>query len=299
MTMPNFFVIGAMKAGTTSLYRYLRQHPAIFMSPVKEPAFFSRETIAEWREDAGAHPVAGDLDRYQSLFAGGEDAAARGEATPYYLCDPRAPGEIARHVPDARLIAILRQPVDRAYSAYLMKRRFGSEPLEFEDALAEEPRRIEQGRGYGWHYAGLGRYGEQLERYYRGFHPSQIKIVLYDEVCRDPATVMREVFGFLGVDAAFVPDVATRHNAAYVAKYPSLHQWFVRRSPVRERAKRFLPAVARPVWNRVSRAVRARSSVVPPPLAPAVRARLTREAEAQIQAVEDVIGRNLSAWRSA
>jgi hypothetical protein len=205
---------------------------------------FSRETVSGWRGEERFRTVVGDPDQYRALFAGAAGAPARGEATPIYLCDPGAPDKIASHMPAARLIAILRQPVDRAYSAYLMKRRFGAEPLGFEDALVGEPRRIEEGWGFGWQYSALGRYGEQLERYYRRFSPAQIKVVLYDDLRRDPGRVMRELFAFLGVDDSFAPDLSMRHNAAYLARHRTLHRWFVRPSRVREWAKPFLPAAA-------------------------------------------------------
>lgn len=297
MTMPNFLVVGAMKAGTTSLYRCLRQHPDIFMPFVKEPHFFTGKPSSEWRgPDAGRRGTQ-DLAEYRSLFAEGQEKRARGEATPFYLCDPTAVDSIRRHIPDAKIIAVLRQPVDRAYSAYLMKCRQGWERLGFEEALAEEPRRIEQGWGYGWHYANLGRYREQIERYHRCFSPAQIKVVLFDDLVRDSRRLMRELFRFLEVGDSFEPDSSRPYNAAFSVKHPAIHRWFTSRSTIREHAKRLMPSMARPLWERVSSASQRWNSTVPIPLAPALRATLTRQWHGEIQALEEFIGQDLSSWR--
>jgi hypothetical protein len=177
-----------------------------------------------------------------------------------------------------------------------MKRRQGRETFSFEEALAEEPRRIARGWNYGWYYAGLGRYKEQLERYYRTFSPSQIKIVLFDDLSRDPSSFMRELFRFLAVDDTFVPNLSTPRNTAFLARSPAIHRWFTSRSRLRDYGKRLLPA-ARPVWDRLSATTRRLNSTVPPPLDPAVRARLTRQWDDTIQSLQDFIGRDLSAWR--
>jgi hypothetical protein len=132
--LPNFIVIGAAKAGTTALYWYLAEHPAVFMSPVKETNFF-----AYGLDDAGQllygipelhqFPVT-TLSEYEKLFANAGDAAAVGEASPIYLECPQAAGRIRTRIPDARLICGLRDPVERAYSDYLMYLRLRGEQLE-------------------------------------------------------------------------------------------------------------------------------------------------------------------------
>src|SRR3712207_4104321 len=130
MTLPNFLVIGAMKSGTTALYYYLEQHPEIYMSPVKEPNFFSQENAA----DTVTH-----IGTYEQLFKGASGKKAIGEASHSYLYEPRAAAEIRRYVPKVKLIAILRNPIDRAYSHFLHMVRSGTEPLDdFAQALREE-----------------------------------------------------------------------------------------------------------------------------------------------------------------
>ena len=123
MTMPNFLIIGAMRAGTTSLYHYLKQHPQVYMSPVKEPRFFALEGE---KPDPGRptderlmnHSIT-DIEAYRALFQAVSKETAIGEASPLYLYSPKAPERIRHYIPDAKLIAVLRDPVERAYSHFL------------------------------------------------------------------------------------------------------------------------------------------------------------------------------------
>ena len=148
MTMPNFFIVGAQKAGTTSLYHYLNQHPQVYMSPIKEPFFFDHELSAGGqvvrREFGGRRqpPRFANIEEYSALFDGVGDEKAIGEATPLYIYAPGTPERIERYVPGAKSIALLRHPADRAYSAFLYAVRIGAEPLtDFAQALRAEPLR--------------------------------------------------------------------------------------------------------------------------------------------------------------
>jgi hypothetical protein len=178
-----------------------------------------------------------------------------------------------------------------------MKRRQGLEQLGFEDALAEETRRIEQGWGFGWQYSTVGRYRDQLERYHQRFRPAQMKVVLSDDLRRDPRRVVQELYGFLEVDRSFEPDVSRRYNERVLVRSSSIYRWLIRPSWIRERAKQVLPANARPLWQRASRAIARLNSVTAPPLDPALRATLTRQLGDEIDRLGEYIGRDLSAWR--
>ena len=132
MAMPNFLIIGAMKSGTTALYYYLEQHPQVYMSPVKEPNFFCSEENSDG-------DFATRLGAYQDLFRDVSGEKAIGEASHCYLYEPEAAARIQEYITDAKLIAVLRDPVDRAYSHFLHMVRNGSEPLtDFALALREE-----------------------------------------------------------------------------------------------------------------------------------------------------------------
>ena len=152
MTMPNFLIIGAMKSGTTALYYYLEQHPDIYMSPVKEPNFFSSH-----KQENAADTVT-EFGIYRQLFSGGSGKKAIGEASHSYLYEPGAAAEIRRYIPEAKLIAILRNPIERAYSHFLHMVRSGTEPLDdFARALQEDVVGIHKERAFQ-DYIGRGLY---------------------------------------------------------------------------------------------------------------------------------------------
>jgi hypothetical protein len=187
MTLPNFLVIGAGKSGTTSLYRYLAQHSDVFMSPVKETNWFAYEG----QGDSLRYPIR-TRDAYERLFEGVAAERAVGEASPQYLKSTVAAERIAAALPGVRLVALLRHPVDRAYSSYLHSLR---------DAL--ERRGVEEALQPGSRYVELGLYHPQLSRYFERFDRSRIKVILYDDLAADPAAVMRDLYAFLGVDESF------------------------------------------------------------------------------------------------
>lgn len=225
MTLPNFLIIGAPKSGTSSIYEYLRQHPQVYMSPEKETNFFAfhgnRPNFGgpgdKWRKYATC-PVT--LEAYEALFHGVTDERAVGEASPMYLSHPRAPEEIRKHLPDARLIAILRNPADRAFSAYMMRVRDGLErSADFAEALRREPQRIRDNWSWG-DYARKGFYYEHLKRYFDRFDRSRIRVYLFEDLTRHPLQTMQDIFQFLEIDDGFVPDMSRKHNVSGVIKSP-------------------------------------------------------------------------------
>ena len=231
MTMPNFLIIGAMKSGTTALYYYLEQHPEIYMSPVKEPNFFSSQ------EQENAADAVTNIGTYQDLFRGGSGKKALGEASHSYLYEPRAAAEIKRYVPETKLIAILRNPIDRAYSHFLHMVRSGTEPLDdFAQALREEEVRIHKERTFQ-DYIGRGLYYNQLKRYFRTFPQEQVRVYLYEDLSGAPISTVQDAFRFLKVDDSFVPDVSLRRNVSGQPKYKTLDGLLRRQSRIKHAAK--------------------------------------------------------------
>ena len=170
MALPDFLIIGAPKAGTTALHAALARHQALFMSPVKEPKFFLIDGPPPTR---GGGP--GDIPTYrehiwrradyEALFAGAPAGAFRGESTPFYLYDRQAQRRIRDLIPDVKMIAMLRDPVERAHSNWTHLWSAGLDPIDdFVAACADEDRRVAAGWAQFWHYTRLGRYGEQLEQ---------------------------------------------------------------------------------------------------------------------------------------
>ncbi|MCM1981519.1 sulfotransferase family protein [Lyngbya confervoides] len=299
MALPNFLIIGAAKAGTTSLYAYLQQHPQIFLSTPKEPRFFAlagdtpqyqgpiqlinQGSVTSWED-------------YQALFAGASEAAiARGEASTIYLYDPRAVGRIRHYLPEAKLIAILRNPVDRAYSSYLHLVRDGQETLSFEAALAAEPERIRQGWPPLWHYQQRGYYYAQLKPYYDVFDPAQIKILRFEDLAQNPKALMQELFRFLGVSTDFRPDFTEKQNVSGVPKSQALSYLLNRDNPLKSLSKILLPQSLRKAGYRI---LQRRNTGTKTTLRPDTRAWLTRSYREDMTQLEALLGEDLSSWKT-
>ena len=291
MTMPNFLIIGAMKSGTTALYYFLEQHPQIYMSPVKEPNFFCSGGQESWDSESVTR-----IRAYQHLFKGVSDEKAIGEASHCYLYEPQAVARIQQHLPDAKLVAILRNPVDRAYSHFLHMVRNGTEPLtDFVQALREEETNAYQNRSLQ-DYVGRGRYYAQLKRYFDAFDRKQLKVYLYEDLTNAPIDTLQDIFRFLGVDDSFVPDVSLRRNVSGYPKYKTLDKFLSRPSSVKDALKVYLPARLR--W-RLSKAfddLKTRNLVQPPAVQPEVRRQLVEVYREDILHVQELIQRDLSGW---
>ena len=289
--MPNFLIIGAMKSGTTALYYYLEQHPQIYMSPVKEPNFF----CFAGQEGSESKSVT-RIEAYRQLFKGVSEERAIGEASHCYLYEPGAVARIQQYVPEAKLVAILRNPVERAYSHFLHMVRSGTEPLtDFAQALREEEVGAYQKRSYQ-DYIGRGRYYEQLKRYFDAFNSEQIRVYLYEDLDKAPIDTLQDTFRFLGVEDSFVPDVSLRRNVSGYPKYKTLDECLRRPSPVKKALKMYLLAKLR--W-RLSKAfddLKTRNLVGPRAMEPEVRRQLVGVYREDIVKVQELIQRDLSGW---
>jgi hypothetical protein len=222
--LPDFLILGAQKAGTTALYAYLRWHPDITGPSWKEVSYFDRH----YRRGA-------------SWYRGNFPARARsglvGEASPGYLFHPLAPERVKATVPDAKLIAVLRDPVGRALSHYHHERALGREPLSFQEALDAEPQRThgEEERmlrdpGYfshaWWDYAYLarGRYAEQLERWFALFPREQLLVLASEELAAEPAKTYAQVLEFLGARAHDLEEYPPIYAQQYAEMSPDLRR---------------------------------------------------------------------------
>jgi hypothetical protein len=296
MVMPNFLVVGAAKSATTAMNNYLSQHPEIFMSPVKEPRFFSYAGL----ELDMNHPVLKNgtitsLEQYEKLFDGVKGEKAIGEASPSYLHNERAPKNIKKYVPEIKMIAILRNPAERAFSHFLHFIKCGFEhELNFEQALTN----LELSKN-GWRYRKdymtFGFYGEQLSRYYDLFSREQIKVLIYDDFKDSPMDIIREVFQFLEVDSGFKPDMAIKHNKSGIPKHAFLHKLLSNRQLVNTLGaplKLMLPKhFRRQALERVKN-----RNLVKPELEQKIRNKLIEIYRQDIEILEGIIGRDLSSW---
>lgn len=302
MTMPNFLIVGAAKSGTTALHQYLSQHPDIHLPARQEPSFFAFEgQRLAFRgpngTEASVNRVAiTSLEEYRDLYRDLGQKRATGDISPVYLYWPSAAHNIKRHIPWAKIIVALRNPADRAYSAYMHAVREGKEPLgDFGSALAAEPQRIRDNWGFLWRYADTGWYAAQLHRYYRLFPAEQIKVVLFDELIEDPVGLCKRLQHFLGVDPSFAPDVSLRHNVSGVPKSRFLHRLLKRQSALAAVARQAAPLVG----TQRLQAMRVRLSnrnLSKPPQAPPERDGLLEGYRADIREVEALTGKDLSPW---
>jgi hypothetical protein len=269
--LPDFLIVGAQKSGTTSLLRYLSEHPEVFMAP-GEVFYFDRyfDQGTGW---------------YRRHFEGAVEGQSVGEKTAEYLYCLEAPARMAQVVPEARLIAILRNPVERAYSHYWHNRTRGHEPLEFADALAAEPERLaaDPAAWRRYSYFDRGRYIEQLRRYGEHYPREAMLAVLFDDLCDSPRETFQSVCRFLEIDDGFVPgNVGEAKNRFMRFRFMSL------RKPIKK-----LPGWLRRIAGRLN--IRYESY---PPMDTAVRARLHEAYAADNAALAAWLGRDLAAWNA-
>jgi Sulfotransferase domain len=291
MTLPNFLIIGAMKSGTTALYYYFEQHPQIYMSPIKEPNFF----CSEGQENPDGKSIT-SIEAYRDLFRHASDATAIGEASHCYLYEPQAAARIRAHVPGAKLIAVLRNPIDRAYSHFLHMVRNGTEPLtDFAQALREEEVGAHRERS-PQDYIGRGLYYDQLKRYFDTFGQDQVRVYLYEDLSDAPVEMLRDAFRFLGVDDSFVPDVSLRRNVSGRPKYETVDRILRRPSAIKDMLKLYLPGRLRWSLSKAFDELKARNLVEPPSVQPEVRRQLIEVYRQDILKLEGLLHRDLSGW---
>lgn len=289
--VPDFFVIGAYRSGTTFLHRTLGQHPEVFMPIIKEPNFFAVDDNAEATPELLSRSVV-DRAEYDRLYRGASPTQRCGDVSPEYLRNAAAPERIHRSHPDAPLVAILRDPAERAYSDYLQHRARGSEPCDtFADALdVQDERRAGLSRSAP-HYLDPGRYGEQVERYRRHFPADQLLVLLYEDLQADPIDVARRVFEHVGVDPSADVDLQSDVNASGLprnAAYSAMLK--VRRSVGSRLGPRVVESV-RPIWDRAMR-----RGLEKPQLDPLDRRRLVEYYRDDVVRLQDLIGRDLGQW---
>jgi hypothetical protein len=294
--MPNLFIIGAAKAGTTALYDYLTQHPQVFLSRVKEPMFFSRDEIfargLDWYEDA--------------YFEGAEDYPVRAEATPHYLYWSE---KVAPRIKDVygersvRFIVSFRDPVSRSYSWYWNMVREGRENLDFDEALRVEESRLEQNRYelyqrgsmvYG--YSAGSRYASLLEPYLELFSPENFFFVFQDDLKSRVNETCEEIFKFLGIESSIQINTSNSNPAA-MPRSRLLHKILRRRFLVKEFIKPFMPIGVRRLLKKKMMKVNLEETPYAP-LDPRLAQELRPTYRAEIEKLEKITGRKLSSWKA-
>lgn len=296
MTLPNFVIAGTARSGTTSLYYYLKQHPEIGFPAKKEPKYFSSLGLTYPHRGPGDttvdQAVIRDFDSYQKQFDGLEAFKCIGEASSDYLFNHRhSAHEMRRVLGDVPIILCLRNPSERAYSAYNNLVRDQRETLGFVEALAAEESRIADNWDWMWAYKAGGLYAEQVATFQQTF--SNVKVVLFDDLEQDPQSIVRDMFRFLGVNESHTVNTSTKYSHSGKAKNKLVAFLSRRDNPVAFALRRIaLKLIPRSVLERV-----ANRSLKKDDMSDAVRAELKAYFRQDTDRLESLIGQNLGMWK--
>lgn len=298
--LPNFLIVGAAKCGTSSLHKYLEQHPEIFMSKVKEPRFISSQVNPFPLNGPGDHKVEAwyvkKYDEYVRLFDGAESFPVVGEssADTLYFYQGTIP-VIKQYLGDPKIVIMLRNPVKRAFSAYQHLVRDLREDLSFEDGLKEEPNRIRNNWELIYHYTAVSLYHDSVKAFMDNF--SSVKVILTEDQEKRPQQVLRDIFRFLDVDPDCDVNTDIRYNMSGKPKSQWLHQFFFEGNM----ARRIAQPIVRTFFSAETRIKIAQKiqekNLTRLTINPDTKRRLHEFFEADIRRTEGLLGRDLSAWR--
>ena len=301
---PDFLVIGAPKAGTTALHAALAQHPDVFTSSPKEPKYWLCDDAPPpaWRGPGDKHSQQEWIwraDHYFPLFEPAAGHQVRGESTPFYLWSRGAHRRIAEALPDVRLVAVVRDPVDRAYSNWMHLWSDGLEPdADFMTAFGREDERVRAGWAPFWRYQELGRYGEQLAHLQRYVDPQRILVLRYRDLVDEPRAAVDRVCRFLGIREGLVDSIPRDNSRSFVPP-----GWRPRTLGPVVRGGARLGQFAQPeLWRRLhprlTRLLKDGHDTHRPKLDPARRERLLSSYADDIGLLSDLTGQDFSDWLS-
>jgi hypothetical protein len=294
---PDFFIVGAFKAGTTALYEYLRAHPQIFMSVPKEPMFFGNDLTPRYRRMT--------QDEYVALFRVARDDQHAGEASPWYLYSKTAAQEIRDFDAEAKAIIMLRNPVDVMYSQHSQLVFNQREDLtDFAQALAAEDDRMaghrvpaDAIRPEALYYRHSVDFPEQVARYFDVFGREAVHVVVFDDLVADPRAVYRSTLEFLDVDPTFEVDLSVYNPNKQPRSGAVQKMIFAPRGPLKRVVGRLRSV---PVMHRVRDVLVSANSTAAErqKMDPQLRAQLTAEFAPRVAELGALVGRDLSAWSS-
>ena len=297
MTNPQFLIVGTARAGTTALQNYLQQHPQLFLSTQKEPCFycFADEEL-RYKKGKFAFAVT-EYKKYSRLFKDAKPGQVTGEiSTPYLYLHNQTIHNIKKyhlHPDTLKIVIILRNPVERAYSQYLWKVRDGREELSFENALKQEKKRMEQNYSFDYFYSHRGLYYEQVKDYLENF--KNVKIILFDDFKSNFENTMADLCTFLEVDNTFEFIRKQNINTSSFPRFGTLGKIITVESKIKFKLLNYIPADLRNDikenfnrWNS--------SSKFPLPIAAATRIYLQEYYKEDISKLQSLLGIDLSMW---
>lgn len=273
MSLPNFIIFGAIKSGTGALYQYLSHHPEIYMSAIKEPRFFTDKNNYEKIDGNGSYKV--NIEAYKKYFRGAKKELAIGEASSNYINSLYAAEVIKQVLPEVKLIATLRNPVDRAYAHYGMINK-GKKNLDLPA--------IKNGEISEW--AEMGLYYKKLKPYYRIFNKENIKIMILDEWDKDVEKSLKDIYIFLGVDEHYQLASNVRYTAGEVT-WPGINRggWLKKLKP-------YIPIQLLIRTNRIKRKISRKEKPIPIEL----RRTMMEWYREDIEKLQSLIKKDLSVW---
>jgi len=277
--LPNCIINGVAKSGTTAIHRYLSAHPDVFMSEVKQLKYFAYEKGTTLKNE---FPVT-SLEEYEKHFLGAEQYKVRGESSPVYFHSDIAPARIKDAIPDVKIITCLRNPVDRAYSGYLMHYRSGgaSGDIKSEFDLSK-------------HWVKLSFYHENLKRNFSVFGEENLKVILFDDLSSDTKGTMLDIFEFLELSKNVDIDFNVKHNQGFVPKSKLLNYFFTNKK-LKKQVRKLLPESGVKMARRFNEKNKASSPKMPDE----VKEYLTQLYKEDILRTQDFLKRDLSAWLGA
>jgi hypothetical protein len=311
--LPNFFIVGAAKAGSTSLYHYLDQHPQVYMSPIKEPCYFASEVRPEnFDVEFKVHAQRGVVDTqryirgpmcekrfgglvtewedYIGLFRNVKDEIAIGEASVSYLWSKLAAANIQSRIPKAKIIIVLRNPADRAFSEYHHVLTEGRTRSSFHEYIRAGLRSKSEKVGALYDFLECGLYYEQVKRYLDLFPGDNIRVYFYEDYVAQFPLLWRDVLDFLQIDNSFFPDTSLRHLEPRIPRMVSA-SYVLRKYGIWPRLTKLSPKAIRPILKNV--AFRRRSSLV---MNSRDKQSLISFYQEDIRKLSALLNRDLSGW---
>lgn len=279
---PDFIYIGAGKCGTTSLHQYLDQHPNVYICPQKETYFFLPEQVRKNLRRYGAILTEED---YLKLFQDAPPNSCIVEFSTTYYAHGDSAKLIADALPKVKLLATLRNPVDRAFSSYQMLVRAGGEKRPFKDLLDPDIKYVKRGFYYS-----------ELLPFFDRWHKQDLKVLLYEDLCSNPKQFMQEIFAFLGVEQSFMPDMSKRGRTGGLPKNQAFHRLLTKENTVRKLAASLLRPLLPKEKRQQLRDALVKQNITKVELDAESRARLTLMYRDDILKLQDLIDRDLSAW---
>lgn len=282
---PHFIIIGAGKCGTTSLHDYLSQHPKIYLCPKKETFFFLNSKA---RENHRAWGSVTTLEEYLALFTEAPEECTLGEISTNYYADPASAELIHKAIPDVKIIAVLRNPSERAFSSYQMIFRNGHESRSFSEIVANKNNK----------YINRGFYYKELQPFYGVFKAENIKILLFDDLVKDSKAFLKELFAFVGVDSGFVPNMSQRGREGGLPQKRWLHRLLTQHNPIRGAIASLLKPIVPLEKRQKIRSNLVKQNIAKQKLDEGLRQQLIAIYHDDIQQLQGLIERDLSSWLS-